>query len=268
MAGGSCALRQSPMAPAGTLVTVILFCGALALAELRIPLFAAGDAGGGRSPANLGLTVVTFLLNWSLESGAAVLALYFSVHSTGLISRLSRPVAVTLSVVVLDLATYVAHVSMHHSSLLWRIHRVHHSDVFVDVTTAFRQHPLEGIWRFAWIIVPILVLGLPLSGVISYRILSAVNALFEHANIQIGDRFDRRLARVWVSPNMHKVHHSRDQQQTDSNYGNILAVFDRLFGTFRPTEEARSIVYGLAGIDAAQGKSLPHLVALPFRKTV
>jgi len=248
------------------LAFIVLLCGALALVELWIPLFVAGDRGPGRKPANLGLTALTFLLNWAMDSAAAILALALSVEGKGLLRSFAIPTwaSIAICVVVLDFTAYLAHLSMHKATSLWRVHRVHHSDAFVDVTTAFRQHPFEGAWRFCWTILPIWLLGLPAAGVLLYRILSAGNALLEHANIRLSQGFDRALALVWVSPNMHKVHHSERQQQTDSNYGNILSIFDRAFGTFRPTDEALLVTYGLEDIDPKDGKSFARLVALPF----
>jgi sterol desaturase/sphingolipid hydroxylase (fatty acid hydroxylase superfamily) len=249
------------------LTFIVVLCGALALVELWIPLYASHDRRG-RSPANLGLTTATFLLNWLLDSSAAILALSLAIQGRGLLRSfaLSRAAWIAISIVVLDLTAYLAHLILHKIPWLWRIHRVHHSDPFVDVTTAFRQHPLEGIWRFLWTIVPIWMLGLPASGVIVYRVLSAGNALFEHANIRLSQPLDRMLARVWVSPNMHKVHHSRTQLQTDSNYGNILAIFDRAFLTFRPTDEALRVAYGLDDISPEDGRSISRLVTLPFSR--
>lgn len=247
------------------LAFIVLLCGALALVELWIPLFASKDRRG-RTPANLGLTAVTFFLNWVLDSGAAILALSLSVEGKGLLRSFTIPTAawIALSVVVLDFTAYIAHLSMHKIPKLWRVHRVHHSDPFVDVTTAFRQHPFEGVWRFAWTIVPIWLLGLPAAGVLVYRVLSAGNALMEHANIHISQDFDSSLALLWVSPNMHKVHHSQAQKQTDSNYGNIFSTFDRIFRTFRPTDEALLVTYGLDDISPEDGKSFARLVNLPF----
>jgi sterol desaturase/sphingolipid hydroxylase (fatty acid hydroxylase superfamily) len=255
------------MAP-GLVTFIVLLCGALVLLEFWIPLFASKDRASGRRPANLGLTLVTFSLNWLLDSSAAILALFFSIHGTGLLRSvpISRPAWIAISILVLDLSAYWAHRSLHKSPLLWRIHRVHHTDSFVDVTTAFRQHPLEGIWRFLWTILPVWMLGLPAAGAIVYRFFSAGNALFEHANIRLSERLDRTLARLVVSPNMHKVHHSRTQRQTDSNYGNILAIFDRVFHTFRPSKEALLVSYGLDDISPEVGKSISRLVMLPFGK--
>ena len=126
------------------------------------------------------------------------------------------------------------------SPALWRFHRVHHSDPFVDVTTSFRTHPVEIAWRHLWLFVTVWILGVPAAAVVVFRVLSAVNGIFEHANIRVRPAVDTALSWVWVTPQMHKVHHSRDQAETDTNYGNLLALPDRLFGTFVPTKRALS----------------------------
>ncbi len=245
------------------LLPIVLLCGALALLEVWIPLLASNGHSLGRKRINLGLTLATFLLNWALDSTVAILALALSVQSRRMVWLPAQSGASFIaSVVILDLTAYFAHFTLHKSSLLWRVHRVHHCDSFVDVTTAFRQHPIEGIWRFLWTVIPVWLFGLPAAGVILYRLLSAGNALFEHANIRVAQRLDRAVARIWVSPNMHKVHHSQSQQQTDSNYGNILSIYDRLFGTFSATDKAFHVTYGLEDVSPDDGKSIARLITL------
>jgi sterol desaturase/sphingolipid hydroxylase (fatty acid hydroxylase superfamily) len=171
---------------------------------------------------------------------------------------------VAITIPTLDFCTYLAHRTLHGVPLLWRAHRVHHGDPFLDVTTTLRQHPLEGLWRFLWILVPVWALGLPVAGVLTYRLLSAVQAVFEHANIRVWPRLDRAISRVWITPNLHKVHHSQARAQTDSNYGNLFSLFDRWLGTSRPSDEAFGVVYGLADVDARRAKSFARLIAMPF----
>ena len=246
---------------------VLGLMAAISLIELVVPLFARSETTRGRGVANLGMTALAIALNGGLTALAAVVALAPSVSGRGLLAPLVLPpwAKIALGVAVLDLSTYVAHLTMHKSSLLWRAHRVHHSDPFVDVSTTLRQHPLEGLWRFLWTIVPVWVLGLPAAGVVVYRLLSTMNALFEHANIRMWRPLDSALSLLISTPNMHKIHHSRRQGQTDTNYGNILAVYDRLFRTFTPTRQAFDVVYGLEDVDPARIKSLPGLLTMPFR---
>src|SRR5688572_9230276 len=156
---------------------------------------------------------------------------------------------VVAGIAALDLAAYTAHVLMHKSAFAWRFHRVHHSEAEVDVTTAFRQHPGETLWRVAWQLLPVIVLGLPFGVVVLYLTLSTLNAQLEHANLRVPERVDRILRWLFVTPNMHKVHHSRLQRETDSNYSNIFSIWDRVFGTYTRKADLRSLRYGLDGFD-------------------
>lgn len=251
----------------GSVALIAAAMGLLSLLELAVPLFARDTAAEGRAPANLALSALALLLNWALGPAAAVVAAVCSVDESGLLASfaLPAPALVALSVVILDLSTYLAHRSMHAVPLLWRAHRVHHSDPFLDVSTTLRQHPIEGLWRFLWIIAPTWWLGLPLSGLVVYRLLSAIQAVFEHANIRSWQPLDRLLSFVWCTPNMHKIHHSRAHPETDSNYGNLLALFDRGLRTFTPSHRALAVRYGLDDVDPNAAKSVAWLMALPFR---
>jgi sterol desaturase/sphingolipid hydroxylase (fatty acid hydroxylase superfamily) len=207
-----------------------------------------------RALPNVALTALVILLNLLLST---------------LVAAVSRPVAINVlnaivGIAALDLATYAAHVVMHKSAFAWRFHRVHHSENEVDVTTAFRQHPGETLWRVAWQLPPIIVLGLPFSVVVLYLTLSTLNAQLEHANLRVPDRLDRTLRWLFVTPNMHKVHHSRLQRETDSNYSNIFSLSDRLFGTYTRDADLRSLRYGLDGFDEPATQSLRGLLGLPF----
>ncbi|HEY2387690.1 MAG TPA: sterol desaturase family protein [Candidatus Binatia bacterium] len=243
---------------------IVALMAIAALLETVVPLFGRGAARRGRQRANLGLTVLTFAGNWALASAAALVPLATGGH--GLVQLgLAPPLQILASVALLDFCTYLAHRSMHVTPELWRVHRVHHSDPFVDVSTTYRQHPIEGLWRFLWITGPAAALGLPASGVIAYRLVSAVNALAEHANVPLWRPLDTLLSLVWVTPNMHKVHHSRACAETDTNYGNILAVYDRLLETFTPSARAYGVRYGLDDVDAPEATSFGSLLAMPLR---
>jgi sterol desaturase/sphingolipid hydroxylase (fatty acid hydroxylase superfamily) len=153
---------------------------------------------------------------------------------------------------------------MHAWPAMWRFHRVHHSDEFVDVTTTYRTHPVETVWRFLFGIVPIWLLGIPAQAVMIQRLLQASNGVIEHGNIRLRPGIDRVLSTVWVTPNVHKVHHSREAAETNSNYANLLTVYDRLLGTYTPSSRAESVMYGLENADRMSTASFPTLVALPF----
>ena len=116
---------------------------------------------------------------------------------------------------------------MHMWPVMWRFHQIHHSDPFVDVTTTYRTHPVETVWRFLFAIVPVWLLGIPAQAVMIQRLLQATNGIIEHANIRLWPPLDRVLSLVWVTPNVHKIHHSREVSETNSNYANLLTVYDR-----------------------------------------
>jgi sterol desaturase/sphingolipid hydroxylase (fatty acid hydroxylase superfamily) len=153
---------------------------------------------------------------------------------------------------------------LHKSWVGWQFHRVHHSENAVDVTTAFRQHPGETVWRILWQLAPIVVFGIPLWVVIMYLIFSGLNAELEHANIRLNLRVDRLLRFFVVTPNMHKVHHSCEQQETDSNYSNIFSIWDRLFGTYTSSVDFLKLNYGLDGFDVSERQTLRGLLKMPF----
>jgi len=209
---------------------------------------------------NVALTALVVLLN---------LAMSFLVATVCEMMRfeLTAPLNVIVGIAALDLATYAAHVAMHKSPLAWRFHRVHHSENEVDVTTAFRQHPAETLWRVVWQLPPVILLGLPFSVVVLYLTLSTLNAQLEHANLRVPERLDRALRWFFVTPNMHKVHHSRAQQETDSNYANIFSIWDRLFGTYTRSADVESLRYGLDGFDELRMQTLRGLLRLPFGTT-
>jgi sterol desaturase/sphingolipid hydroxylase (fatty acid hydroxylase superfamily) len=166
-------------------------------------------------------------------------------------------------VTILDLFAWIAHVLLHKTAWGWRTHRVHHSDLAVDVTTAFRQHPGETLWRLAWRLLPIWIIGIPLPVVALHETLSAANALLEHANLALPEAADRFVRSIFVTPNMHKWHHSREARETDTNYGNVFSIWDRLFGTLTTRAEFSRLRFGLDGFDGADSQSLGGLLRMP-----
>jgi len=250
-----------------TSATIIAAAMALAaLMELVVPLFSAPSRPR-RVRANLGLTTLTLLFNWILTSAAALLAVGLSLQRPGLLVSLGLPpwAQLVASIVMLDFFFgYLAHRTMHVWPLMWRVHRMHHSDPFVDVTTTYRTHPIEVAWRFGFMMVPVWVAGIPAQAVVIYRLVSAINGILEHANLRVWPRLDSAISLLWVTPNMHKDHHSREHKETDSNYGNILSVYDRVLRTFTPTARGLSVVYGLVKSDTAASHSLLALLLMPL----
>jgi sterol desaturase/sphingolipid hydroxylase (fatty acid hydroxylase superfamily) len=265
-------MRSSAMMNAyeyGTTVAFILsVMAAVAVLEAVVPLFAQPAMPSRRRRANLAMTLHTLLFAFVLTSAVTAAAVVLPLASPGLMAMAGLPAAAqfVVGIAALDFAYgYVAHRTMHVSPALWRFHRVHHSDAFVDVTTSFRTHPVEIAWRHLWLFVTVWILGVPAVAVAAFRLLSSVNAIFEHANMRVRPAVDTALSWLWVTPQMHKIHHSRDQAETDTNYGNLLALHDRLLGTFVPTKRALSVEYGLDDVNPAESPSFAAMLAMPWR---
>jgi len=250
----------------GRLLMLISLCTLLWTLESIIPLYRYKNNRLRHAMPNLVLTVVLVLTNLALSFTSAIVTAFVTQHHLGLFElfEFSLPLKLAGGVAGLDLFTYIAHVLLHKSKFGWRFHRVHHSENQMDVTTTFRQHPGETIWRILWQLAAIVVLGLPLWVVVVYLTLSSLNAQMEHANIGFGDRLDWFLRLAIVTPNMHKVHHSRIQRQTDSNYSNISPIWDRMFGTYTRRVDFRQLRYGLSGFDDKDKQTLSGLLKMPF----
>jgi sterol desaturase/sphingolipid hydroxylase (fatty acid hydroxylase superfamily) len=250
------------------LLPVLSALAIASLVEALVPLRRQSRRANGRLATNLWLLAITLslamLLNFTLAVGAA----YVGQSGLGLLQLLGLGAVASfvLALIALDAATYLAHVLLHHVPVLWRVHLVHHIDASVDATTAFRQHPIEGVLRFGFIAATAWALGAPPAAIAVYRLLGALNSVLEHANIRVPRGLDRALVWIWVTPDMHKVHHSRDRNETDSNYANLFSFFDRLFRTFTPSSRGPLVSYGITGYDAAEHQSIGAVLKLPFQR--
>jgi sterol desaturase/sphingolipid hydroxylase (fatty acid hydroxylase superfamily) len=250
------------------LSALILACALLWTLESVVPLYRYGRERLPHAFQNAVLALLLVLTNLALSAGTARLAVFGDSRGIGLfpLLDLSPLLTLILGVAALDFFGYWAHRLLHQSCLGWRFHRVHHSEVAVDVTTAFRQHPGETAWRILWQLGAVVLFGLPLWVVAVYLTLSGLNAQLEHANIRSGDRLDGLLRLLVVTPNMHKAHHSRRQKETDTNYSNIFSFWDRLCGTYTPRVDFGELRYGLDGFDDVSKQSLRGLLRMPFVK--
>jgi sterol desaturase/sphingolipid hydroxylase (fatty acid hydroxylase superfamily) len=204
-----------------------------------------------------------------LNTALVTAVVWIHASGFGLLNLLPLPALATaaIAIVILDFSFYVAHVAKHKVPGFWRFHRVHHSDPAVDVTTTIRQHPVESVIRYTYMGMFAIALGPSPAAFALYRVWSALNGLLEHANVRVPPWLDGALSLFTTWPNMHKVHHSREAVETDTNYGNIFSLFDRLFSTFTPPERGVNIVYGLDGFDDAATQTTAGLLALPFRES-
>ena len=174
---------------------------------------------------------------------------------------------VLLGVLLLDLiGAYLPHFVEHKIKPLWMIHLVHHSDPQVDTTTANRHHPLESLVRFIFTLIGVGFLGTSIGIIMLYQALSVVSTQFIHANIKIPKRLDRWISYLVVSPDMHKIHHHYRLPYTDTNFGNIFSVWDRLFGTFSYMDRSK-VIYGVDVFpDEKKNTQIGSLLRQPFEK--
>ena len=196
---------------------------------------------------NFFFTATSILVNFFLAFLLLQTADWTQAKAFGLLHIVALPfwVYVVLGVLLLDfIGAYLAHLVEHKVKPLWMVHLVHHSDHHVDTTTANRHHPLESLVRFFFTLLAVFILGAPIGVVMLYQSLSVVLSQFNHANINLPTKFDQWLSYVLVTPHMHKVHHHHVLPYTDSNYGNIFAIWDRLLGTYKNLD-AELIVYGV-----------------------
>jgi sterol desaturase/sphingolipid hydroxylase (fatty acid hydroxylase superfamily) len=225
-----------------------------------------------RQAINAALAIVnTLILRLAFPILAVGLAVIVHEEQGGLFGALTWPVWLTipLAMLALEFIIYWQHRLMHVVPLLWRLHRVHHMDEGFDVTTGVRFHPLEITLSMAVKLAAIWVLGPHPVAVVLFEILLAVGALWTHTDIALPQRLDRRIRCLFVTPSMHRIHHSSWQPETDSNYGFHLSIWDRLFGSYTstPRDDERRMAIGLQEFRGASDLGLWALLRNPLRST-
>lgn len=242
----------------------------LAVAELLVPCRRQAAPVSRRWVTNIGLFVLGLAIQRVLIPGSVIVVAAAAVQTgNGLFQLLGGPgwAVLPAALLLLDLWKYAEHRLYHWISLLWRIHMVHHSDVDADFTTTERHHPLEVLVGFAGTVSVIYLFGIPPVAVAVYILLATAVALFAHANIRVPERVDRWLRLVIVTPAVHAVHHSAARRETDSNFGMLLTVWDRAFGSWHaPTaaDDAARVI-GLEYFRDARSGRFDQVLCLPFR---
>lgn len=240
------------------------------LLEGSIPLFQFNYKKWKHAWPNFFFTLTTIVINFGLAFLLLKSADWVAANNFGIINWLPEIplwLYVVLGVLLLDFfGAYLAHFVEHKVKPLWMVHLVHHTDHNVDTTTANRHHPIESVIRFAFTLLGVFVVGTPIAIVMLYQSMSLIFTQFTHANIKMSKRVDKLLSYVIVSPDMHKVHHHYVLPYTDSNYGNIFSIWDRIFGTYMELDREK-IVYGVDVFpdEIANGK-VGELLKQPFQK--
>ena len=219
---------------------------------------------------NLALVVLdTAVLRLAFPMLAVGLAILAEQRGWGLFNLLAVPgwLAFVASVVILDLAIYGQHVVFHAVPVLWRLHRMHHADLEFDVTTGLRFHPVEIVLSMAVKLAVVAALGPPALAVLVFEVLLNATALFSHSNVRLPAGLDRVLRWGIVTPDMHRVHHSIDRVETDSNYGFNLSLWDRLFGTYRalPAKGHAGMLIGIGQFRSRRELWLDRMLLQPLR---
>ncbi|EDP65025.1 Sterol desaturase-like protein [alpha proteobacterium BAL199] len=194
-----------------------------------------------RWPGNLGVVAVdTILVRLLFPTAAVGVALLAEARGWGLLALVPAPdwLAVLASVVLLDLAIYLQHRLFHAVPMFWRLHRMHHADLELDVTSGIRFHPVEIVLSMVIKLGVVAALGAPAVAVLVFEVLLNASSMFNHSNVRLPQSLDRVLRWVLVTPDMHRVHHSIVRRETDSNFGFNLPWWDRLFATYRAQPEA------------------------------
>ena len=244
----------------------------LAVAETLIPRRVLLVTKGKRWFANLGIVLInTGMVRLVAPAAAVGIALAAEQRGAGLLHMVGWPplLEIVLAVLVLDLAIYLQHVMFHAMPLLWRLHRMHHADLDFDVTTGTRFHPVEMLLSLGIKAAVIFLTGAPVAAVLLFEILLNVTAMFNHSNIRIPVAVDAVLRLFVVTPDMHRVHHSLDVEETNRNFGFNLPWWDRLFGTYRaqPRLGHDGMVIGTPAFrDARQCASLGGMLLMPFAR--
>lgn len=223
-----------------------------------------------RWPSNLGIVALNSVLSRAIVPTAPLaLALAAEAQGWGLLNNAPLPawLAILAAVVLFDLAIYLQHVMVHAVPALWRLHRMHHSDLDFDVTTGARFHPLEILLSMAIKLALVAALGPPAVAVLIFEVLLNGSSMFNHANLRLPGALDRCLRWIVVTPDMHRVHHSIAPAETNSNFGFSLPWWDRLFGTYRAQPDAghADMPIGIALFRDPREQGLDRMLTQPVR---
>ncbi len=224
-----------------------------------------------RSPrwiANLALGAGNFALFALLPLGLYAIALLAEERGWGLLHWVTMPswLAIALGVLAIDVSAYAMHRLMHKVPALWALHHVHHSDLDIDFTTTVRHHPLEALVSAMIIIGAVLAFGVSPESVVIHQIVGIALDFIGHSNLQLPAKLDGAIRLVFVTPDMHLVHHSSLRRETDSNYSNVLPLWDRLFGTYvaAPSAGVAGMTIGLDYRRASLDQRLDQVLLSPF----
>lgn len=240
------------------------------LLENAFPLFRMDYKKWNHAGINFFFTLTTIVVNFVLAFLLLRTSEWATQHHFGVLEWLPELplwLYALIGLLLLDLVgAYLAHLVQHRTKWMWRFHLIHHTDTWIDTTTANRHHPGESVIRFVFTLAAVVISGAPMWLVFLYQSMSVVFSQFNHANVSLPEKLDEIISYFIVSPNMHKVHHHYVLPYTDSNYGNIFSIWDRIFGTFTTLPKGE-IIYGVdTHMAPEEHNKLSNLIQIPFQK--
>lgn len=237
------------------------------LIESAIPLFKFNYRKWEHAKVNIFFTVTTIVVNFSMAFILVKTSDYVTSHKIGLLHLVNLPIWVfmILGILLMDLiGAWFIHWLEHKVKWMWKFHLIHHTDQQIDTTSANRHHPGESVFRFVFTTLAVILIGAPMWMVFMYQTMSVVLTQFNHSNIQIPKWLDNALGILFCTPNIHRIHHHYRQPYTDTNYGNIFSIWDRIFGTYVMIDNSK-LVYGVdTHMDPKEVTNITTILKMPF----
>jgi sterol desaturase/sphingolipid hydroxylase (fatty acid hydroxylase superfamily) len=240
------------------------------LVEAGIPLMALSYKKWKHARVNLLFLATSMVINTLFTVATVGIFHWAKNNQFGLLYQFELPIWAELLIAVLALdfaAQWFAHFLLHKVKWMWKFHLVHHSDTQVDATSGTRHHPGDYLVREIFSLFAVLAFGIPIGFYTFYRIVTVFFTYFTHANISLPIWLDKGLSYVFVTPNMHKFHHHFERPWTDTNYGNVFSVWDRLFGTL-VYDDPKKVQYGVDVLDSSLDENILYQFKVPFDKTI
>jgi len=238
------------------------------LIESAIPLFKFNYRKWEHAKVNLFFTITTIIVNFSMAFILVKTSDYVTINKIGFLYLFEMPLwgFMIIGILMMDLiSAWFIHWLEHKVKWMWKFHLVHHTDQHIDTTSANRHHPGESVFRFVFTTLAVIIIGAPMWMVFLYQTMSVVLTQFNHSNVNMPKWLDNTLGLVFCTPNIHRIHHHYRQPYTDTNYGNIFSIWDRIFGTFVLVDNAK-LVYGVdTHMDTHEATDIPTILKLPFK---
>ena len=249
----------------------IVLCLSLCwLLEGQFPLFTFAYRKWKHAGVNFVFLTTTMIINTLFGVATVGIFEWINVNNFGITHHIDIPVWMELLLCILIfelMAQYFVHFLLHRIKWMWKFHMIHHSDTHLDVTSGTRHHPGDFAMREIFALLAVIITGAPAGYYFFYRILTVFFTYITHANIQVPYWLDKPLSYIFITPNMHKFHHHYERPWTDSNFGNMFSVWDRLFGTF-VYDDPKKIRYGLDVLDDKKDENVKYQLKIPFDSSV